>query len=105
MVCMVEGERVGRAEGEAMGELVPSSCTAPAKGARPDTLLQSAPNWHGPSQVGLVCPGPPNKPGLLGSPGLPGVHRPEQASVVRPLVSPYVPAGHFLHAAIDSWLG
>ena len=52
---------VGRcvAEGWAVGELVPSTCTAPARGARPDTLVQSAPFWQGPAQVEVLCPGPP----------------------------------------------
>ena len=52
---------VGRcvAEGRAVGELVPSSCTAPARGARPDTLVQSAPFWQGPVHVEVVSPSPP----------------------------------------------
>ena len=52
---------VGRcvAEGREVGELVPRGCTAPARGATPDTLVQSAPGWQGPAQVEVVCPGPP----------------------------------------------
>ena len=56
-----EAEGAREAEGlrEAEGELVPSTCTAPARGARPDTLVQSAPFWQGPEQVGMVSPSPP----------------------------------------------
>jgi hypothetical protein len=51
--------RWGVAEGSALGLLVPSTCTAPARGALPDTLSQSAPNWQAPEQVGEVCAGSP----------------------------------------------
>ena len=55
-VAAEEAEAVGcrEAEGKAEGELVPRRCTAPAFG--PDTLVQSAPLWHGPEQSMLVSP-------------------------------------------------
>ena len=76
--------RAGVAEGRAEGLLVPSTCTAPAKGATPDTLSQSAPSWQGPEHVEVVSPRPPKNPRS---------HRPLQALLLRPVVSPYVPAG------------
>lgn len=89
----------GESEGVRLGvmlvleDAVPKITTAPAPPA-PDTELHSAPGRQAPLQVLVFRP--------VAFPKYPAAHLPLHCAVVKPAVSPYVPRGQGVQAALPA---